>query len=474
MYKNKSAVTLIETLISLTIVGIALVALLPVVTVKKASTVTDYGNIYWDNSKKFNDIAKTPYLCPATNIPAPQIVSIGGGNQNAILQNGIVNPGSPAQNTNFTIYNQGLGNSENFPLSVTNLLTWNDSTIRSLSANSLFIGSEQHNIQAWDFASSAMNNHIGYKNNLYLNADGANTFILVQNTDTDQELHLANDERYYSLEPIEAKIYYDDAHSLSANTDITSSLSTIRLENNEYMHLSTPTVGGSTFMHIGIGKNAVKTYSQESDIIAIANKRNAADKIFSSDCGISGGAGVTGEPCKRTDLVIGSRYNGEDINHYNVPEDWVIHHYPAVAPATGMFTINAPTVSFPSITVAKVVLPSDRRLKTILSQYKKGLKELLKINPVEFVYKKDEKKEHHIGVIAQDLRKVFPEAVEQNPQTGYFMVGTEPIFYAMINAIKELHLKNQELKKQNDELEQKVIKLRKIRDELKASQGGVL
>ena len=52
------------------------------------------------------------------------------------------------------------------------------------------------------------------------------------------------------------------------------------------------------------------------------------------------------------------------------------------------------------------------------------------------------------------------------------MVNEDPVFYALLNAIKALDEKNNSLKKENDELEKKVMKLREIRDSLKASQGG--
>ena len=46
----------------------------------------------------------------------------------------------------------------------------------------------------------------------------------------------------------------------------------------------------------------------------------------------------------------------------------------------------------------------------------------------------------HVGVIAQDLQKVFPDAVTKG-EDGYLRIRMEDMFYAVINAVKELDSK---------------------------------
>lgn len=101
---------------------------------------------------------------------------------------------------------------------------------------------------------------------------------------------------------------------------------------------------------------------------------------------------------------------------------------------------------------------SDERLKNIKGKYTKGLKEVLEVEPVVFRYKGQKTK--HIGVVAQDLQKIFPEAVVKMPD-GYLGVNTDPVFFAMLNAMKEVN------QKANEE-EQKQIKLQKELDEIKS------
>lgn len=79
---------------------------------------------------------------------------------------------------------------------------------------------------------------------------------------------------------------------------------------------------------------------------------------------------------------------------------------------------------------------SDKRVKDIIGPYNKGLYEISQLQPYTYTYKKDKKKQVVTGVIAQDLQKVFPEAVKE--RKGYLSVNKDPIFYAMVNAVKEL------------------------------------
>ena len=87
---------------------------------------------------------------------------------------------------------------------------------------------------------------------------------------------------------------------------------------------------------------------------------------------------------------------------------------------------------------------SDARLKNISGDSTAGLAEINKIEVKNFTYKKDEKKTPHVGVIAQQLQKVFPNSVIKGDD-GYLKIKTEEIFFAMVNSIKELCAKLQDL-----------------------------
>ncbi len=108
---------------------------------------------------------------------------------------------------------------------------------------------------------------------------------------------------------------------------------------------------------------------------------------------------------------------------------------------------------------------SDARLKNILSDSTAGLKEINALEIKNFTFKKDEKKTPHVGVIAQQLQKIFPNAVTKDDE-GYLMIRTEDIFYAMVNSIKELYKNIQELTAKVTGLDKKITELEKQNKEL--------
>ena len=80
---------------------------------------------------------------------------------------------------------------------------------------------------------------------------------------------------------------------------------------------------------------------------------------------------------------------------------------------------------------------SDRRLKYVGKENTSGLDKIRQLKVFNYTFKKDEKKTPHVGVIAQDLQKVFPDAVKKGVD-GFLTIRMENMFYAVINAIKEL------------------------------------
>lgn len=85
---------------------------------------------------------------------------------------------------------------------------------------------------------------------------------------------------------------------------------------------------------------------------------------------------------------------------------------------------------------------SDRNLKEKVLPYEKGLNEIMQLETVRFHYKENKElgfnsSEAHIGFIAQDVQKVFPEAV--STVRDYLNVNVDPIHWAAINAIQELN-----------------------------------
>ena len=101
---------------------------------------------------------------------------------------------------------------------------------------------------------------------------------------------------------------------------------------------------------------------------------------------------------------------------------------------------------------------SDRRLKYVGKENTSGLDKIRQLKVFNYTFKKDAKKEQHVGVIAQDLQKIFPNAVKKGAD-GFLTIRMEDMFYAVINAIKELDAKYQAQEKRINELEKRIEKL---------------
>jgi hypothetical protein len=99
---------------------------------------------------------------------------------------------------------------------------------------------------------------------------------------------------------------------------------------------------------------------------------------------------------------------------------------------------------------------SDIRLKVLLGNYTKGLDEITALQPVVFVYKENNPRHlpahfEQVGFVAQDIQKVFPEAVTE-AEDGYLDFNIHAINVAMVNAVKELNNKVELQQKEIDDL----------------------
>ena len=116
---------------------------------------------------------------------------------------------------------------------------------------------------------------------------------------------------------------------------------------------------------------------------------------------------------------------------------------------------------------------SDRRLKNVGEKYTAGLDELKKLDFYHFTFKKDEAKTPMVGVMAQDLQKVFPDAVTKG-EDGYLRIRIEDMFYAVINAVKELDSKICEIVENINGINSKIEKLEKENAELQKVNSDLL
>ena len=102
-------------------------------------------------------------------------------------------------------------------------------------------------------------------------------------------------------------------------------------------------------------------------------------------------------------------------------------------------------------------LNSDARLKANIISLGSTLAKLLQIDGKTYTMKKDENKKQKIGVLAQDIEKVFPELVSES--NGVKSVNYQGLVPVLINALKEQDTKLNKQQAEIDELKAIVNKL---------------
>jgi hypothetical protein len=108
---------------------------------------------------------------------------------------------------------------------------------------------------------------------------------------------------------------------------------------------------------------------------------------------------------------------------------------------------------------------SDERVKKNIVDYSKGLAEIIQVQPKSYAFNgKGNTIEdvESIGVLAQEIKEVFPETVgtvnkklnpEDEQETELYTVDISPVTYALINAVKELNAKIETLEARIQTLE---------------------
>lgn len=192
--------------------------------------------------------------------------------------------------------------------------------------------------------------------------------------------------------------------------------------------------------NIAIGYNALFNNTTGNGNIAIGT--NVASGVTSGDNKLYIGGGTTGKNNADTVLIYGDMgaaeltINGTAYINNSYGKSQIVTKADLANLTTNLTTGN---ISVPSTVI------SDARLKNISGDSTAGLKEITQLKVKNFTYKSDKKKTPHVGVIAQDLQKIFPNSVIQDGLSKYLKISREEIFWACVNAIKELNDKIQDV-----------------------------
>ncbi|MFH0845893.1 MAG: tail fiber domain-containing protein [Patescibacteria group bacterium] len=113
-----------------------------------------------------------------------------------------------------------------------------------------------------------------------------------------------------------------------------------------------------------------------------------------------------------------------------------------IGDSTPSYQLELSTNSAAKPTSSSWTVSSDERLKDVNEDFPRGLEAIMGLYPMYMNYKVDNplglpSDQEFIGLVAQDVEKVIPEAVKTDVN-GYLTIDADPIKWTMINAIKEL------------------------------------
>jgi hypothetical protein len=225
----------------------------------------------------------------------------------------------------------------------------------------------------------------------------------------------------------------------------------------------------SGYVSLALGKNT--TSSAEQSIAAgfgsiAEGNRSTALGFYSKASGTSSTAlGLHTVSESPSSLVIGT------WNELNEGDEWplfVIGNGGWDASATNYLggeenRSNAFEVLFDGTTTiaGDLSINSDARLKANIVSLGATLSKLLQIDGKSYTMKKDKREKQKIGLLAQDIEKVFPELVSES--NGIKSVNYQGLVPVLINALKE---QEEKIKSQ----ENKLLKLESIVQDLVDNQ----
>ena len=139
-------------------------------------------------------------------------------------------------------------------------------------------------------------------------------------------------------------------------------------------------------------------------------------------------------------------------NNSNAYQDWETGNYyiryntttKYMMDSSGNFHADADVYAY------STSVGSDKKLKTNIKDIKYGLKDVLKLRGVDFDWKEKRDGVHDIGVIAQEVKKVIPEVVQEVKdfvEDTYLSVDYDKLVPVLIEAIKELKEEIDDLRK---------------------------
>jgi hypothetical protein len=203
------------------------------------------------------------------------------------------------------------------------------------------------------------------------------------------------------------------------------------------------TTGGS---NVAVGRNALKDLTTASGNVAVgegALSGNTDEK--NTALGFEAGEGSTGSENVFIGYRSGQGVTGTNKKLYIGDSSGTLLYGDFLLDRVGIRT-TSPTAAFQvgvsgdgTVAVANSWQNfSDMRLKKNFTRLDDGLEGILKLSGYRYDWREGEDRSRQMGVIAQEVQKVFPEVVKKGSD-GILSVAYDKLVAPLIESVKSLH-----------------------------------
>ena len=193
---------------------------------------------------------------------------------------------------------------------------------------------------------------------------------------------------------------------------------------------------------------------------------NAESAEFDGDVKITGGLTMLGEEGDGTALI-------ERVvsSEFSVGQGGVIS---SLIPGTSGVSLGSSGDPWEAVHTKEVNKQSDARLKTDVAPLDGGLDAVLDLRPVTYRWR-DGDADTHLGLLAQEVREVLPEAVADPGEEGYLGVDYTELVAVLVDAVQDQHAENEDLsatvEEQRERIEDQEERIADLEERLAALEG---
>ena len=213
--------------------------------------------------------------------------------------------------------------------------------------------------------------------------------------------------------------------------------------------------------------NSTSSWDDDDRLFGIGNGTSDTDRSDAMVVLKNGNTGIgISDPQHRLAVKVNTNTtpNGDGLGIVNVYSSnyWNVH----MSGAYLRFSYNNSNVSYINSATGAYVETSDRSLKENIQPLTNNvLDKLQQINVVQYNYKRDKTKTQTTGVIAQELKELFPDFVHQDGKNDKMGVNYAGLSLVAIQGIQEQQEQIEKLESENKVQQEQIDQLKSNNEE---------